>query len=200
MGTTTEIQRYAHVARWYARTRRFCWTYMFSENRQRHQVDEGIYQSWTWGLLHLTTFQKILRYYFVVSIMPDMDGTYFVPCLSQVFSTRGNMWHDQFIKITFMRYGHSAVGIIWVSLKSNALKTRDLTHHICCKIESDIRNMERTQKPISFRSLTKMRPRQGLRLMPWTGLGYRKNLILTCIHLIPKSIQHGWTLSTSVEQ
>ena len=24
-----------------------------------------------------------------------------------------------------------------------------------------------------------------------------QNLTLTCIHLIPKSIQHGWTLSTS---
>ena len=31
--------------------------------------------------------------------------------------------------------------------------------------------------------------------------GVPPNLTLTCIHLIPKSIQHGWTLSTSsVEQ
>ena len=59
-----------------------------------------------------------------------------------VFSSRGNMWHNQFIKITFMRYGQSAVWIIWVTLKSEALKTWDLNHHICCKIESDIRNME----------------------------------------------------------
>ena len=57
-------------------------------------------------------------------------------------SSRDNMWHDQLIKITFMRYGHSAVVIIWVTLKSKALKTRDLNHHICCKIESDIRNMQ----------------------------------------------------------
>ena len=84
----------------------------------------------------------MLLYYIVVLIMPDMDGTSFVPCLPQVFSSRGNKWHDQFIKITFMRYGHSAVGIIWVTLKSKALKTRDVNHHICCKIESDIRNME----------------------------------------------------------
>ena len=52
------------------------------------------------------------------------------------------MWYDQVIKITFMRYGYSAVGIIWVTLKSKALKTRDLNHHICCKIVADIRNME----------------------------------------------------------
>ena len=137
MGTTTEIQRYALAARWYVRTRGFCWTYRFSKDRQRHQVDDGLYQNWTWGLLHLTTFQKMLLYYFVVLIMPDMDGTSFISCLSQVFSSRGNMWHDQFIKITLMRYGHNAVGIIWVTMKSKALKTRDLNHHICCKIESD---------------------------------------------------------------
>ena len=52
------------------------------------------------------------------------------------------MWHDQFIKITFMRYGHSAVGIVRVTLKSGVLKTWALNHQILCIIESDIRNME----------------------------------------------------------
>ena len=52
------------------------------------------------------------------------------------------MWHDQFIKNTFMRYGHSAVGIVRITLKSRALNTWALNHQIYCKIESDIRNKE----------------------------------------------------------
>ena len=201
MGTATEIQRYALAARWYARTHGFCWTYRFSENRQRHQIDDGIYQSWTWGLLHLATFQKMLLYNLVLLIMPGMDGTSFVPCLSKVFCSRGNMWHDQFIKITFMRYGHSAVGIIWVTLKSKALKTRDLNHHIWCKIESDIGNMEEDTEANIIQVSHKDEAKARIEVDAKDSAGVPKKLTLTCIHLIPKSIQHGWTLSTSsVEQ
>ena len=41
-----------------------------------------------------------------------------------------------------MRYGHSVGGIIGITLKSNALKIWALSHHICCKIESDMGEME----------------------------------------------------------
>ena len=41
-----------------------------------------------------------------------------------------------------MRYGHSVGGIIGITLKSNALKIWALSHHICCKIQSDMGEME----------------------------------------------------------
>ena len=41
-----------------------------------------------------------------------------------------------------MRYDHSAMEIVRVTLKSEGLKTWAPNHHICCKIESDMRNME----------------------------------------------------------
>ena len=41
-----------------------------------------------------------------------------------------------------MRYGHSVGGIIGITLKSNALKIWALSRHICCKIESDMGEME----------------------------------------------------------
>lgn len=41
-----------------------------------------------------------------------------------------------------MRYGHSAGGIIGITLKSDALKIWALSRHICCKIESDMMDME----------------------------------------------------------
>ena len=52
------------------------------------------------------------------------------------------LWSDQFIESTFMRYGHSVGGIIGITLKSNALKIWALSRHICCKIESDMGEME----------------------------------------------------------
>ncbi|KAJ8409789.1 hypothetical protein AAFF_G00218480 [Aldrovandia affinis] len=41
-----------------------------------------------------------------------------------------------------MRYGHSAGGIIGITLKPEALKIWALSRHICCKIESDMKEME----------------------------------------------------------
>ena len=41
-----------------------------------------------------------------------------------------------------MRYGHSVGGIIGITLKSKALKIWALSRHICCKIESDMGEME----------------------------------------------------------
>ena len=41
-----------------------------------------------------------------------------------------------------MRYGYIVGGIIGITLKSNALKIWALSHHICCKIESDMGEME----------------------------------------------------------
>ena len=52
------------------------------------------------------------------------------------------MWTDQLIESTFMRYGHSAGGIIGITLKQEALKTWALSRHICCKIESYMKEME----------------------------------------------------------
>ena len=52
------------------------------------------------------------------------------------------LWSDQFIESTFMRYGHSVGGIIGITLKSKALKIWALSRHICCKIESDMGEME----------------------------------------------------------
>ena len=51
-------------------------------------------------------------------------------------------WSDQFIESTFMRCGHSVGGIIGITLKSKALKIWALSRHICCKIESDMGEME----------------------------------------------------------
>ena len=41
-----------------------------------------------------------------------------------------------------MRYGHSAGGIIGITLKAEALKIWALSRHICCKIQSDTQRME----------------------------------------------------------
>ena len=53
-----------------------------------------------------------------------------------------SLWSDQFIESTFMRYGHSVGGIIGITLKLKALKIWALSRHICCKIESDMGEME----------------------------------------------------------
>ena len=163
MRTTTEIKKYALAARWYARTRGFCWTYRFSENRQRHQVDDGIYQSWTWGLLHFTTFQKMLLYNLVVLI----------------------------------NYAR------WMALPSFHVfpETRDLKHHISCKIESDIGNMEEDTEANIIQVSHKDEVKARIEVDAKDSAGVPQNLTLTCIHLILKNIQHGWTLSiSSVEQ
>jgi hypothetical protein len=52
------------------------------------------------------------------------------------------LWSDQFIESTFMRFCHSAGGIIRITLKTNTLKIWALSRHICCKLESDMREME----------------------------------------------------------
>ena len=52
------------------------------------------------------------------------------------------LWSDQFIEPTFMRFGHSTGGIIGITLKAKALKIWALSHHICCKLESNISEME----------------------------------------------------------
>ncbi|KAJ8378759.1 hypothetical protein AAFF_G00236790 [Aldrovandia affinis] len=44
-----------------------------------------------------------------------------------------------------MRYGHSAGGIIGITLKPEALKIWALSRHICCKIESDMKEMEEVE-------------------------------------------------------
>ena len=41
-----------------------------------------------------------------------------------------------------MRYGHSTGGIIGITLKQNALKIWALSRHICCRMESQMLEME----------------------------------------------------------
>ena len=52
------------------------------------------------------------------------------------------VWSDQFIESTFVRYGHSTGGIISITLKQNALKIWALSRHICCRMESQMLEME----------------------------------------------------------
>ena len=59
------------------------------------------------------------------------------------------LWSDQFIESTLMRYGHSIGGIIGITLKSKALKIWALSRHICCKIESDMREMEEEETGVT---------------------------------------------------
>ena len=112
-------------------------------------------------LLHLATFRRMLPYYFAAGhVNYARYGLHYLrsmenlpPHILSLFLqgqhvTRhingiwNGLWSDQFIETTFMRYGHSAGGIIGITLKSEALKTWALSRHICCKIESDMRNME----------------------------------------------------------
>ncbi|KAJ4944771.1 hypothetical protein JOQ06_013311 [Pogonophryne albipinna] len=112
-------------------------------------------------LLHLTTFRKMLPYYFAAGhvnyarygiyylrstekLPPHVQG-YFLQGQHVTRHIRGiwnGLWSDQFIESTFMRYGHSVGGIIGITLKPEALKIWALSRHICCKIESDMKNME----------------------------------------------------------
>ena len=42
-----------------------------------------------------------------------------------------------------MRYGHSTGGIIGITLKQNTLKIWALSRHICCRMESQMLEMEK---------------------------------------------------------
>jgi hypothetical protein len=52
------------------------------------------------------------------------------------------IWSDQFIETTFMRYGHCSGGIIGITLKPEALKVWALSRHLCCCILSSLNSME----------------------------------------------------------
>ena len=88
-------------------------------------------------LLHLTTFQKMLPYYFAAGhVNYARYGLYYLRSMEKLpqhvrshflkgqHVTRhiNGIWSDQFIESTFMRYGHSAGGIIERTLKAEALK------------------------------------------------------------------------------
>ena len=112
-------------------------------------------------LLHLATFRKMLPYYFAarhvnyaryglyylrsMEKLPDQVQSLFLKGQHVTRHIRGiwnGIWSDQFIESTFMRYGHSAGGITGITLKSIALKVWALSRHICCKIESDMMELE----------------------------------------------------------
>jgi len=112
-------------------------------------------------LLHLATFRKMLPYYFAarhvnyaryglyylrsMEKLPDQVQSLFLKGQHVTRHIRGiwnGIWSDQFIESTFMRYGHSAGRITGITLKSNALKVWALSHHICCKIESDMMELK----------------------------------------------------------
>ena len=112
-------------------------------------------------LLHLATIKKMLPYYFAAGhVNYARYGLYYLrsmgklPPYVDILFLKGQhvtrhiqgiwngLWSDQFIESTFMRYGHSIGGIIGITLKSKALKIWALSRHICCKIESDMREIE----------------------------------------------------------
>ncbi|KAJ8351728.1 hypothetical protein SKAU_G00232040 [Synaphobranchus kaupii] len=112
-------------------------------------------------LLHLTTFRKMLPYYFAaghvnyaryglyylrsMEKLPPHVQSHFLQGQHVTRNIRGiwnGLWSDLFIESTFMRYGHSAGGIIGITLKPEALKIWAVSRHICCKIESDMKEME----------------------------------------------------------
>ncbi len=112
-------------------------------------------------LLHLTTFWKMLPNYFTAAhVNYTRYGLYYLCSMEklaphvQSYFLQGQhvtrhiqgiwngLWSDQFIESTFMRYGHSAEGIIEITVKLEALKIWALSRHICCKIESDMKEME----------------------------------------------------------
>ena len=51
------------------------------------------------------------------------------------------MWSDMFIETTFMRYGHSAGGIVGITLNPNALKRWAFSMHICTQLAKDVEDM-----------------------------------------------------------
>ena len=111
--------------------------------------------------LHLATFRKMLPYYFAAGhvnyaryglyylrsmekLPPHVEG-YFLQgqhVTRHIAGLWNGLWTDQFIESTFMRYGHSAGGIIGITLKEEALKAWSLSRHLCCKIETDMQKME----------------------------------------------------------
>ena len=112
-------------------------------------------------ILHLTTFRKMLPYYFAAGhVNYARYGLYYLrsmeklpPQVQSLFlkgqhitrHIRGiwnGIWSDQFIESTFMRYGHSVGGVIGITLKPDALKIWALSRHICCKLQSDMERME----------------------------------------------------------
>jgi len=52
------------------------------------------------------------------------------------------IWSDQFIKSTFIRFGHSSGCIIGITLKPEALKVWALSRHICCQILMSLKEIE----------------------------------------------------------
>ena len=109
-------------------------------------------------LLHLAIFKKMLPYYFAVNYA--RYGLYYLRSMEKlpphveirflkgqhvrhhIQGIWNGLWSDQFMESTFMRYGRSVGGIIGITLKSKALKIWALSRYICCKIESDMGEME----------------------------------------------------------
>ena len=116
-------------------------------------------------LLHLATFKKMLPYYFAAGhVNYARYGLYYLRSMEklpphvEILFLKGQhvtrhiqgiwngLWSDQFIESTLMRYGHSVGEIIGNTLKSKALKIWALSRHICCKIKSDMGEMEEEEK------------------------------------------------------
>ena len=104
-------------------------------------------------LLHLTTFRKMLPYYFAAGhVNYARYGLYYLRSMEKlpphvqshflhgphvmrhIHGIWNGLWSDQFIESTFMRYGHSTGGIIGITLKPDALKIWALSRHFCCKM------------------------------------------------------------------
>ncbi|KAJ4947494.1 hypothetical protein JOQ06_009529 [Pogonophryne albipinna] len=88
-----------------------------------------------YGLYYLRSMEKLhphVQGYF-------LQGQHVTRHICRIWN---GLWSDQFIESTFMRYGHSAGGIIGITLKPEALKIWVLSRHIGCKSESDMKDME----------------------------------------------------------
>ena len=78
-----------------------------------------------------------------------------------------------------MRYGHSAGGIIGITLKSKALKIWALSRHICFKIESDMGEMEEEETGATRVQLYhKEEAKARIKRMRRTGLDSVANLTI----------------------
>jgi len=60
------------------------------------------------------------------------------------------IWSDMIIETTFVRYGHTPVGIVGIMLKPETLKVWALSLHACNRLESDLDDMtdEYTQSKV----------------------------------------------------
>lgn len=80
-----------------------------------------------------------------------------------------------------MRYGHSTGGIIGITLKPEALKIWALSRHICCKIESDMKEMEEETDTTKVQLYHKEESKRRVMADNKDRAGLRQKLD-TCLH------------------